>query len=102
MTMPRVAAAMLHHRLRPADYQRAVALAQYFDVESAQAAGFFDELVAPDELSARALELAEQYKQLDPRAHRVSKRRIRKALTRKIRWSIPLDLFDAMMQGMRR
>ena len=102
MTMPRVAAAVLQHRLRPADYQRAVVLAQYFDVDAAHAAGFFDELVAPDELSVRANELAEQYKQLDPHAHRVSKRRIRAALIRKIRWSIPLDLFDAAMVGLRR
>jgi enoyl-CoA hydratase len=102
MTMPRVAATVLRHRLRPADYQRAVVLAQYFDVEAAQAAGFFDELVAPDELGTKARELAEHYKQLDPHAHRVSKRRIRAALIRKIRLSIPLDLFDAAMVGVRR
>ena len=102
MTMPRVAAAVLRHRLRPADYQRAVTLAQYFDVDAALAAGFFDELVAPDKVLSRAQELAEHYKQLDPRAHRVSKRRIRAALVRRIRLSIPLDLIDAAMQGMRR
>jgi enoyl-CoA hydratase len=102
MTMPRVAAAVLRNRLRPADYQRAVTLAQYFDVDAALAAGFFDELVAPDQVLPRAYELAEHYKQLDPHAHRVSKRRIRAALIRKIRLSIPLDLFDAAMVGMRR
>ncbi|MGI9220270.1 MAG: crotonase/enoyl-CoA hydratase family protein [Woeseiaceae bacterium] len=101
MTMPRVAAAMLRHRLRPAAYQRAVALAQYFDTEEALDAGFFDELVKPDELAAHARDLAERYKQLDSSAHRVSKRRIRAPLVRRLRWSRPLDLFDAAMVGVR-
>jgi enoyl-CoA hydratase len=102
MTMPRVAAAMLKHRLRPAAYQRAIALAQYFDVDAALAAGFFDEVVEPGELHSHALQLAEQYKQLDPLAHKVSKRRIRKSLVRRLRWSRPLDLVDAAMIGFRR
>ena len=37
---------MLHHRLNPAAYQRAVNLSEYFDAESALGAGFFDELCA--------------------------------------------------------
>ena len=56
MTMPRIAAAMLRHRLRPAAYQRAVTLAEYFDVESALQAGFFDELVSQGDLLPRAEE----------------------------------------------
>ena len=102
MTMPRVAAAMLKHRLRPAAYQRAVALAQYFDVDAALHAGFFDEVVEPGELQSHALQLAEHYKQLDPHSHKVSKRRIRKPLVRRLRWSRPLDLIDAAMIGLRR
>lgn len=47
LTMPRVAAATLRHRLSPAAFQRAVTLSEYFDVESAFSAGFFDELVDP-------------------------------------------------------
>jgi enoyl-CoA hydratase len=54
LTMPRVAAAMLKHRLDPAAYQRAVTLSEEFDPESALGAGFLDELVDPDELAARA------------------------------------------------
>ena len=102
MTMPRVAAAMLRHRLTPAAYQRAVSLAEYFDVESAHRAGFFDELVDPDELIPRAEARAGELAALDTRAHTVSKRRIRAALIRKIRFSIPLDLLDAAVQGLRR
>ena len=102
MTMPRVAAAVLRHRLNPAAFQRAVTLSQYFDVESALRAGFFDELVDPVDLMRRAETCADEFKKLDPRAHTASKRRIRAALIRKIRFSIPLDLLDAALMGVRR
>ena len=101
LTMPRVAAAMLNHRLAPAAYQRAVTLSEQFDPESALDAGFFDELVEPADLAARAGALAEQFQALDARAHAASKRRIRASLIRRIRRSVPLDLFDAAMMGLR-
>lgn len=102
MTMPRVAAAMLRHRLEPAAYQTAVTTARYFDTETALRAGFFDELVGPDDVLARAAKRAAEFGNLDEHAHKVSKRRIRAALVRKIKRSIPLDLFDAAMVGLRR
>ncbi len=102
MTMPRVAAAMLRHRLRPADFQRAVTLAEYFDPPAAERAGFFDELVDPAQLMPRAATLAQRFRDLDARAHRNSKRLVRKALLRRIRFSIPLDLVSAALQGVRR
>ena len=102
LTMPRVAAAVLRHRLTPAAFQRAVTLSEHFDVEAARSAGFFDELVDPVDLLPRAQTRANVFKELDPRAHAVSKRRIRAALIRKIRFSIPLDLLDAALMGMRK
>ena len=102
LTMPRVAAAMLHHRLEPAAFQRAVTLSEYFDVESALSAGFFDELVEPADLESRAKAHAAIFSELDQQAHAASKRRIRKALVRKIKFSIPLDLLDAILLGFRR
>jgi enoyl-CoA hydratase len=101
MTMPRVAAAVLRNRLDPSAFQKAVTVAQYFDVESAQTAGFFDELVAPGESMARAMDLAKQFRELDMRAHKKSKRQIRRALTWKLRGLVPLDLVSAALQGMR-
>jgi len=101
LTVPRVAAAMLRHRLNPAAFQRAVTLSEYFDVESALAAGFFDELIEPGELIPRAESCAEGLRELDRPAHTASKRRIRAALIRKIRFSIPLDLVDAALIGLR-
>ena len=102
MVMPRVAAAMLRHRLVPAAFQRAVTMSQYFDPESALAAGFFDELVDPAELMSRAEACVNDATKLDQRAHTVSKRRIRKALIRKLRFSVPLDLIDAALVGLRK
>lgn len=102
MTMPRVAAAVLRHRLNPAAFQRAVTTAEYFNPESALHAGFFDELIDPDETHARAAARAAELTALDEHAHTVSKRRIRATLIRKIRLSIPLDLLDAALVGLRR
>jgi enoyl-CoA hydratase len=101
LTIPRVAAAMLQHRLKPAAFQRAVTLSEYFDVESALSAGFFDDLVDPVDLIPCAEARAAEFSELDQRAHAASKRRIRAALIRKIRFSIPLDLLDAGLMGLR-
>ncbi len=101
LKIPRVAAAMLRHRLTPAAFQRAVVLSEYFDVESAQSAGFFDEVVDPPELITRAEAHAKSLQALDQRAHTASKRRIRAALIRRIHYSVPLDLLDALLMGLR-
>ena len=101
LTMPRVAAAVLRHRLSPAAFQRAVTLSEYFDVDAALGAGFFDELIDPAELLSRSRSRAEEFGKLDPAAHTASKRRIRAALIRRIRFSIPLDLLDAALLGLR-
>ena len=102
MKMPRVAATVLRHRLNPAAFQRAVTLAEYFDIESARNAGFFDEVVDPAELKTCAETRAEEFHGLDQQAHTASKRRIRAALIRRIRYSVPLDLLDAALMGLRR
>jgi enoyl-CoA hydratase len=91
----------LRHRLNPAAFQRAVTLSEYFDAEAAQRAGFFDELVDPVDLIPRAEAWAVELRELDQRAHKATKRRIRKALVRRLRYSVPLDLLDAAMVGMR-
>lgn len=102
LTMPRVAAAMLEHRLEPAAYQRAVTLSHTFSPEDALAAGFFDELVDEPALLSRAETLAAEFESLRGEAHTRSKRRIRRALIRRIRLSLPRDLLDAVLIGLRR
>ena len=99
MKMPRVAAAMLRHRLNPADFQKAVVLAKYFSVDEAHRAGFFDELCDAPALMDRANALAAEFAQLDTAAHTASKRRIRADLIRYIRRSVPLDVLDAAWVG---
>lgn len=101
LTMPRVAAAMLRHRLRPADYQSAVTLSKYFPMEAAREAGFFDELVEPAQLMPHARALAAEFAKLDMHAHAASKRRIRAELIGHIRRSIPLDIADAVRHALR-
>ena len=102
LTMPRVAAAVLQHRLTPAAFQAAVTLARDFPVEEAHAAGFFDELVEAEALMPRAREIAARAATLDMTAHKASKRRIRRNVIRRIRYSVPLDLLDATRIGIRR
>jgi enoyl-CoA hydratase len=101
LPMPRVAAAMLRHRLNPAAFQRAVVLAEYFDAASARTAGFFDTLAEPAELLRQAKTSASKFIELDRQAHKKSKRRIRAALIRQIRFNVALDLVDAAMMGIR-
>ena len=101
LPMPRVAAAMLEHRLTPAAYQRAVTLAEFFDTESACGAGFFDELVEPAELHGRAREHAETFGKLDMPAHALSKQRIRAPLVRSLRYKRLWDMLEAAMLGLR-
>lgn len=101
LTMPRTAAAMLKHRLTPSAYQRAVTVSAVFDVPSAQQAGFFDEVVSADALLSKARERAAEFKALDALAHTESKRRIRGKLIRRIRFTVWLDLLDAIRLGMR-
>ena len=102
MTMPRVAATVLKHRLDPSAFQKGVTLAQMFDPEMALEVGFFDELVDPQALAGRARDLAELSKSLDMPAHTASKRRIRKQTIQKLRRSVPLDMFDVFMIALRR
>ena len=102
LTMPRVAAETLRYRLNPSAFQRAVNLSEFFTPDAALDAGFFDELVEPDALLARAEERARELQGLDARAHADSKRRIRKTLVRRLRRSVPLDLLDAALLGVRR
>lgn len=101
LPFPRVAEHVMRNRLRPADFQRGVNLAEYFPVAQAHQAGFFDELVPHEQLLTRAREKAVELAQLDMHAHRVTKQRVRGPLIRKIRRSIPLDLKDALLLGAR-
>ncbi len=101
LPMPRVAELTLRHRLRPADFQRATVLAEEFTPAAARDAGFFDQLVAPADLLTKARKEAESFEKLDVRAHRITKRRVRKQTIKAIRRNLPLDLQEAVVEGLR-
>ncbi len=80
MTMPYFGVALARARLHPMHFENAVGLARIHDADGAMAAGFLDEVVAPEALLDRAAELAGQLSQLDMEAHRNSKARVREPL----------------------
>ena len=57
----------------------------------ALAAGFLDRVVAPDQLMAAALDVAQQMKKLNPAAHRHTKLKARKALLEALDSAIVTD-----------
>ncbi|WP_420427387.1 crotonase/enoyl-CoA hydratase family protein [Algiphilus sp.] len=100
LPMPRTAALMLRHRLTPAAFERVVNLSEYFPVEAAKEAGFFDELVDADQLLPRAREQAAAYAELDMGAHKLTKRRIRGKLIRQVRRAVWFDVAEAAWLGL--
>ncbi len=75
MTMHHAGIEMARHRLAPAHFYRSVVNAEIYSPQGAVEAGFLDELVAPSELADRANALAQQFRKLNMRAHRETKRK---------------------------
>lgn len=73
MTMHHAGIEIARHRLAPAHFYRSVINAEIYSPEGAVEAGFLDEVVAPEQLMARANELAQQFQKLNMRAHRQTK-----------------------------
>lgn len=91
MTMHLVGIALARDRLTPAAFQRAVINAEMFGPQAAQAAGFLDQVVAPDQLMATAYAMAQQLRQLNLTAHTQTKRKARKALLDTLSAAIDVD-----------
>lgn len=73
MTMHHAGIEIARHRLAPAHFYRSVINAEIYSPDGAVAAGYLDEVVAPEQLLERANELARQYQTLNMRAHRETK-----------------------------
>jgi len=99
MTMHHAGIALARDRLRKSAFQRAVINAEMFDPQGAKEAGFLDRVVAPDALLSTAMDMAQQLKKIDPKAHAATKLKVRKALLSALDQAIELDrtisLFDA-------
>lgn len=75
MTMHHAGIEIARHRLTPAHFNRAVMNAEMYGPDSAVFAGFLDEVVPTANLLERANEMAQQFKQLNMRAHKQTKRK---------------------------
>ncbi len=75
MTMHHAGIEIARHRLSPSHFYRSVINAEIFNPEGAVQAGFLDEVVAPEQLMARANEVAQQFLKLNMTAHKQTKRK---------------------------
>ncbi|MDO6442725.1 crotonase/enoyl-CoA hydratase family protein [Marinobacter sp. 2_MG-2023] len=73
MTMHHAGIEIARHRLAPAHFYRSVINAEIYSPGGAVAAGFLDEVVAPEQLMNRASELAQAFRKLNMRAHAQTK-----------------------------
>jgi enoyl-CoA hydratase len=77
LTLPWYAIETARHRLTPAYFDRCTVTGVLLDPDEALAAGFFDRVVAPDQVAATAREAAVTLAGVDRNAHRATKLRVR-------------------------
>ncbi|MFO8140745.1 MAG: crotonase/enoyl-CoA hydratase family protein [Marinobacter sp.] len=77
MTMHHAGIEIARHRMPAPYFYRSVVNAEIFNPEAAVAAGFLDELVAPEQLMERAVAVATQMKQLNMNAHKQTKLKVK-------------------------
>ncbi|MBN7771019.1 crotonase/enoyl-CoA hydratase family protein [Marinobacter daepoensis] len=77
MTMHHAGIEIARHRMPAPYFYRSVVNAEIFSPEGAVAAGFLDETVAPEQLVDRARAVASQMKQLNMRAHKQTKLKVK-------------------------
>jgi len=97
MTMHHVGIAIARDRLTPPAFQRSVINAEMFTPQGALAAGFLDQVVAPEHLLSAAAEMAQQLKKLNMTAHKNTKRKLRKPLLDALDAAIVLDRTISLM-----
>lgn len=73
MTMHHAGIEIARHRMPAPYFYRSVVNAEIYSPEGAVAAGFLDEVVAPEQLMERARAVAGQLKQLNLKAHKQTK-----------------------------
>lgn len=88
VTMPYAAVEILRHRLTPACFTRAVALAEVFSPDDGVAAGFLDRVTEPSNVWDAARATADSLTELDMGAHAASKSRAREHLLEAVRAAI--------------
>ena len=91
LTMPRAAVEICRQRLAPAQFTRAVVLADVFSPDEAVSAGFLDQIVDPTELGKAISGAAQRAVTLDMNAHHATKQRARANILRELRAAIERD-----------
>ena len=91
LTMPRAAVEICRQRLAPAQFTRAVVLADVFSPDEAVAAGFLDQVVDPPELEKAISIAAQRAVTLDMGAHYATKQRAHANVLRELRTAIEQD-----------
>ena len=91
MTMHHAGIEIARHRLAPAHFYRSVINAEIYSPEGAVTAGYLDEVVAPEQLLARANELAQGYQKLNMRAHAQTKLKAKAGYLELLDRSIEMD-----------
>jgi len=96
IVMPEFGIEITRQRLTPAAFSRALITGEFYAPEPAREAGFLDEVVAPDAVVLRALEVAERYAAFDPDVYAATKQRVRAGTLAAVRAAID---GDAMLRG---
>lgn len=96
MTMHHVGIALARDRLSKPVFQRAVINAEMFTPQSAIAAGFLDRVVPADQLLTVAHAVAQEFKQLNMKAHTNTKLKVRKDLLDTLAAAIESDKLTSL------
>jgi enoyl-CoA hydratase len=94
LTLPSAAIEICRQRLAPADFSRALLLAETYSPREAVTAGFLDRVVDAAELGGAAQAVAAQVATLDMAAHHASKLRLRHRALAAVRASLDADLAE--------
>ncbi|MFV8570303.1 crotonase/enoyl-CoA hydratase family protein [Marinobacter sp. SBS5] len=99
MTMHHAGIEIARHRMPAPYFYRSVVNAEIFNPESAISAGILDELVAPEQLMERAKAVAAQYKQLNMRAHKQTKLKVKAEYLATLDRAIEQDAAQSDLMG---
>jgi len=99
MPVPVLAMELARDRLTPTELPRATLLAQIYDPAGAQHAGYLDEVVAPDQVLARATAEAARLGAYSRSAFQATKTRLRGRTIDLVTSSLEADMRSLMMPG---
>ena len=92
MTVPWFGIELARQRLHPAHFDRALNTAKMYRPQDAVPAGFLDEVVDPQELTAASLSAAAALAELNRGAHAATKLRVRAGALEAMRAAIESEL----------